>query len=126
MKQKGYLYLKNKLFFDTAVLLKERDILEQSLYVLIDKFDECEINDDRYYWLLGLYFTDESNYQRALFIPYPIIFDYKTRGARLVHKAIDKLDTSHCVSRIWHDMYKIKYRVPDSFVPKTEEEVVQE
>ena len=105
-----YLKLKNKLFFSTARILKKANLLEDSLVLLRDETEE-------FFDLLGLYFEDEEGYQRALFIPWPVVYSTDKRIARLLTHMVESLEIK-VVSRDWHD-FDIRGK-PASYYPPAE------
>ncbi len=115
-----YLKLKNKLFFGTAEMLAQDGKLGEALFLL-----QGDIQDD-YYDLVGLYFTDEEEYSRALFCPLPVVLHSKSAGAKRIREALQRIPKEHLVSRDWHDVYVRKFEVPSSYYPQKEEEVEEE
>ena len=105
-----YLKLKNKLFFSTARILQKAKLLHDSLVWLRDETEE-------FFDLLGLYFQDEEGYQRALFIPWPVVYATDKRIARLLTRMVDSLEIK-AVSRDWHD-FNIRGK-PASYYPPAE------
>ena len=105
-----YLKLKNKLFFSTARILQKAKLLEDSLVLMRDETEE-------FFDLLALYFEDEEGYQRALFIPWPVVYSTDKRIARLLTHMVESLEIK-AVSRDWHD-FDIRGR-PASYYPPAE------
>ena len=97
MTKMNYLKLKNEMFFRTAKMLENVGVLEESLVLLEDN------DNQEYFNLLGLYFEDEGSYQRALFIPLPLIMMSKKRIARRLMSLVSEGDIQ-VVSRDWHDL----------------------
>ena len=60
--------MKNDLWFKMARELEKDGNLGDSLFILEDE-------SDRFYDLAALYFKDEGGYERALFIPVPLMWD---------------------------------------------------
>ncbi|MGB9674669.1 MAG: hypothetical protein ACPLX8_00890 [Nanopusillaceae archaeon] len=112
---KEYLALKNKIFFDTAVILDQKGELRKSLYLLVPDNDDDPFAD--YFSLVGLYFKDEEGYQRSIFIPLPVVQESKTLGAKKIRRVLKNISKSHIVSREWHDIMKIESKPPTSERP---------
>jgi hypothetical protein len=115
-KTKEYLALKNKIFFDTAVMLDQKGELKKSLYLLVPDNDDNDPFAD-YFSLVGLYFVDEEGYRRSLFIPLPVVQESRTLGAKKIRRVLKNISKSHIVSREWHDIMKIESKPPTSERP---------
>ncbi|MGC9123942.1 MAG: hypothetical protein ACP5IB_07765 [Thermoplasmata archaeon] len=107
-----YLEIKNKWFFETAKMLDSEGLLEESLYYL----ESEEGPEKEYFSLIALYFTDEEGYQRALFLPFPLL-EGRGRIKRKILKIISELPESHRVSRAWHDSPHCGHSLPTSYYP---------
>lgn len=105
-----YLALKNKLFFKTGKMLRKLGLLEGSVVYMKDEGNE-------FFDLVALYFEDEEKYQRALFIPWPVVLESRRRIARLMVKMI-RAENVRIVSRDWHDM-GIREK-PENYYPPAE------
>ncbi len=108
-----YLKKKNRLFYMTAMdLYKEGKLTESLFYLKSDGGEE-------FFDLVALYFTDEEGYQRALFIPWPIIANSKSKAAKILREALalGNILESHIVSRDWHDMRKVDSSPPNDYYP---------
>jgi hypothetical protein len=116
-KTKSYLEMKNQFFYNTTLLLDRKGKLKQSLYLLVPDNDETDAEYD-FFSLVALYFEDEDGRNRALFIPYPILKESKSKGAARIRKLLKQLPDDHIVSRAWHDYFRIEMTPPNSFKPK--------
>jgi hypothetical protein len=102
-----YLKMKNDLWFKMARELEKDGNLGDSLFILEDE-------SDRFYDLAALYFKDEGGYERALFIPVPLMWDSKKRIVKKIKKHWGDFSR---VSREWHDNFWIMPQRPEGFFP---------
>ena len=108
-----YLKMKNKVFLKVF-----RDFWREkkftNIYYLQGNTDDLNLIDYNDYWdLVGLYFIDEEGYNRALFLPVPLIpKKYRNKLREMAWKD----EIFHC-SRAWHEIPKNTYVKPDAYYP---------
>jgi len=119
----NYLKKKNRLFYAVAKDLFDEGRLNESLFLLEAGGSEEE---REFFSLLGLYFDDEGGYQRALFIPLPLVKKSRSKGARILREALGMISDSHIVSRNWHDMRTADNNPPNDYYPPLPTEEVEE
>jgi hypothetical protein len=108
-----YLEIKNRWFFETAKMLDREGLLKESLYYL----ESEEGPEKEYFSLIALYFTDEEGYDRALFIPLPVVQGSRSYGAKKIKEALKQIPSDHVVSRDWHDSPHCGHSLPTSYYP---------
>ncbi len=111
----NYLKKKNKLFYAMASELQQEGRLLESLFLLeADGSSEEEIE---FFSLIALYFDDEEGYQRALFIPWPIVKKSKSKISKIIKESLENIPYTHIVSREWHDVRKVDNSPPQGYYP---------
>ncbi len=109
-----YLIKKNRMFWNIVLELENENRLEETLYLLEASGSEEE---REYFSLVGVYFSDEKSYNRALFIPLPLVEKSKSKAAKILRESLNNLPESHVVSRVWHDINVRDNSLPTDYYP---------
>jgi hypothetical protein len=109
-----YLKMKNRMYMKVF-----REFWKQKKYENIYYLQggSGELNERFYndYWdLLALFFEDEQGYNRAMFMPVPLLpKKYREKVKDMAWK-----DEIFLCSRAWHEITKNTYIKPDSYYPR--------
>ena len=104
--------MKNRMFYKIVKELCQEGRLTESLFYM--KSDSGE----EFFDLVALYFTDEENYKRAIFMPWPIIKKSRSVSAKIIRETLETILDSHIVSREWHDIRVLDNSPPNDFYPQ--------
>jgi len=108
-----FLKMKNRMFIKIFRELWDQKKYENIFYMQ-GNTDDLNLIDYNDYWdLVGLFFTDEEGYNRALFIPVPLL-PKKYRGK--IRDMAWEGKIFHC-SRAWHEIPNNTYIKPDAYYP---------
>ncbi|MFP3257617.1 MAG: hypothetical protein RXO36_07445 [Candidatus Nanopusillus acidilobi] len=108
-----YLKEKNRLFLKIFREFWKQKKYENIYYLQGGSGELNERFYDDYWDLLALYFSDEEGYNRALFMPLPLIpKKYRNKLRDMAWKG----EIFHC-SRAWHEITNNMYVKPDAYYP---------
>lgn len=109
----NYLKMKNRIFM-TAFREFWKQKRYENIYYMQGNTDDLNLVDYNDYWdLIGLFFKDEEDYNRALFMPVPLLpKKYREKLRDMAWKGEIML-----CSRAWHEISSHMYLKPTSFYP---------